>query len=96
VFSWIQKGRLVAPFMTPRALLFLNMGFVTPLYSRLELPWRAASLQRLNGFSMSVAVSRVCPQGGELSPLLRCLVVNLIARLNGVEYILKATRWHVF
>ena len=34
-------------------------------------------------FSRSVVVSRGCPQGGVLSPLLWCLVVNkLLARLN--------------
>ena len=37
----------------------------------------------LGGFSRSVAVSRACPQGGVLSPLLWCLVFNeLSARLN--------------
>jgi len=37
----------------------------------------------LGGDSRSVAVSRGCPQGGVLSPLLWCLVVNeLLARLN--------------
>ena len=37
----------------------------------------------LGGFSRSVAVSRGCPQGRVLSPLLWCLVVNeLLARLN--------------
>ena len=38
----------------------------------------------LGGDSRSVAVSRGSPQGGVLSPLLWCLVVNeLLARLNG-------------
>jgi hypothetical protein len=38
----------------------------------------------LAGFSRSIRVSRGCPQGGLLSPLLLCLVVDeLIARLNG-------------
>jgi len=37
----------------------------------------------LGGFSRTIAVSRGCPQGGVLSPLLWCLVVNeLLARLN--------------
>ena len=37
----------------------------------------------LEGFSRSVVVSKGCPQGGVLSPLLWCLVVNeLLARLN--------------
>jgi hypothetical protein len=38
----------------------------------------------LGGLSKSVGVSRGCPQGGVLSPLLWYLVVDeLIARLNG-------------
>ena len=38
----------------------------------------------LGGSSKTVAVFRSCPQGGVLSPVLWCLVVNdLIARLNG-------------
>jgi hypothetical protein len=37
----------------------------------------------LNDVSVRVAVSRGCPQGGVLLPLLWCLVVDdLIARLN--------------
>jgi hypothetical protein len=37
----------------------------------------------LGGLSRSIGVSRGCPQGGVLSPLLWCLVVNeLLARLN--------------
>jgi hypothetical protein len=37
----------------------------------------------LGGFSRSVGVSRSCPHGGVLSPLLWCLVLDeLIARLN--------------
>ena len=37
----------------------------------------------LGGFSRSVGVSRTCPRGGVLSPLLWCLVVDeLIVRLN--------------
>jgi len=37
----------------------------------------------LGGLSRSIVVSRHCPQGGVLSPLLWCLVVNeLLARLN--------------
>jgi hypothetical protein len=38
----------------------------------------------LNGFSVGLAISRGCPQGGVLSPLLWCLVVDdLITRLSG-------------
>jgi hypothetical protein len=37
----------------------------------------------LNGSFMVAAVSRGCPQGGVLSPLLWCLVVDgMMARLN--------------
>ena len=38
----------------------------------------------LGNFSRSIAVSRGCPQGGVLSPLLWCLVVDeLLTRLSG-------------
>jgi hypothetical protein len=38
----------------------------------------------LNDISLSFAISRGCPQGAVLSPLLLCLVVNdLITRLSG-------------
>jgi hypothetical protein len=38
----------------------------------------------LNDISLRFAISRGCPQGGVLSPLLWCLVVNdLITRLSG-------------
>jgi hypothetical protein len=37
----------------------------------------------LSGFSKRVAVSRGCPQGGVLLPLLWCLVDDVITRLNG-------------
>jgi hypothetical protein len=38
----------------------------------------------LNAFSVGLAISRGCPQGGVLSPLLWCLVVDdLLARLSG-------------
>ena len=38
----------------------------------------------LNGFSVALAISRGCPQGGVLSPLLWCLMVDdLLARLSG-------------
>jgi len=36
----------------------------------------------LSGFSTSVAVSRGCQQGGVMSPLLWCLVNELLARLS--------------
>jgi hypothetical protein len=38
----------------------------------------------LGGFSVKLVISRGCPQGGVLSPLLWCLVVDdLLARLSG-------------
>jgi hypothetical protein len=41
----------------------------------------------LGGHSRSVAVSKGCPQGGVLSPLLWCLVVDhLLAELSGGVY----------
>jgi hypothetical protein len=47
----------------------------------------------LNETSMRVAISRGCPQGGVLSPLLWCLVVNdLITRLSGSGSSFKGTR----
>ena len=42
------------------------------------------AIATLGSLSRSVAVSRGCPQGGVLSPLLWCLVVDeLLARLSG-------------
>jgi hypothetical protein len=42
------------------------------------------AVANLNGFSMRLAISRGCPQGGVLSPLLWCLLVDdLLARLRG-------------
>jgi hypothetical protein len=42
------------------------------------------AIAMLGSLSRSVAVSRGCPQGGVLSPLLWCLVVDeLLARLSG-------------
>jgi hypothetical protein len=50
---------------------------------RVTLEGRVAVVT-LNETSQRVAISRGCPQGGVLSPLLFCLVVNyLITRLNG-------------
>ena len=49
---------------------------------RATLEGRMATVT-LGGLTRSVAVSRGCPQGGVLSPLPWCLVVNeLLARLN--------------
>jgi hypothetical protein len=53
-----------------------------------NIQWIRATLEgrlataTLGGFPRSVEVSRGCPQGGVLSPLLWCLVDELIARLN--------------
>jgi hypothetical protein len=58
--------------------------------SSTTIRWIKATLEgrvataTLNDMFMRVAVSRGCPQGGVLSPLLWCLVVDdLIARLSG-------------
>jgi hypothetical protein len=61
------------------------MGSITPSQDGLELSWRAGWLATatLSGSSRSLEVSRVCPQGSVLPPLLFCLVVELIARLIG-------------
>jgi hypothetical protein len=40
-------ARLITPLITPRVLLWSDMGLSTPLYGGLEPPWRAASLRRL-------------------------------------------------
>jgi hypothetical protein len=39
----------------------------------------------LSDLSMRVPVSRHCPHGGMLSPLLWCLINDLISRLNGSD-----------
>jgi hypothetical protein len=45
----------------------------------------------LGGTSMGLTISRGCPQGGVLSPLLWCLVVNdLLARLSGSGIFVQA------
>jgi len=47
----------------------------------------------LNEISLRFAISRGCPQGGVLSPLLWCLVVNyLITRLSGSGVLSKDTQ----
>jgi hypothetical protein len=63
------------------------------------IPWIRTTLEgqqateTLGGFFRSVKVSRDCPQGGVLSPLLWCLVVDeLIASSTGVEFIFKDMR----
>jgi len=53
------------------------------------IQWIRATLEghlaaaNLHGYSKRAVVSRGCPQGGILSPLLWCLVDDLIARLSG-------------
>jgi len=55
----------------------------------INIQWIRATLEghlavaNLHGYSKRVVVSRGCPQGGVLSPLLWCLVDDLIARLTG-------------
>jgi hypothetical protein len=47
----------------------------------------------LGGVSRSIAVARGCPQGGVLSPLLRCLAVDeLLTRLNEGGFMHKDMR----
>jgi hypothetical protein len=66
---FLGTGPLITHLATPCVLFFLNAGLTTLSYDE---------------FSKRVAVSRGYPQEGVLSPLLWCLVVDLIARLNGV------------
>jgi hypothetical protein len=64
------------------ALATHGVDYAIALWSRATPEGRQAKAT-LGGFSRSVAVSRGCVQGGVLSPLLWCLVVNdLLARLN--------------
>jgi hypothetical protein len=60
------------------------MVVTTPLrWVRATLEGRMA-VAILNGSSVRLAISRGCQQGGVLSPLLWCLVVDdLLARLSG-------------
>ena len=65
-------------------------GFIRHGSDYTIVQWIRATLEgcvdvaTLNGFSISLAISRGCPQGGVLSPLLRCLVIDdLLARLSG-------------
>jgi hypothetical protein len=74
------EGRLTIPAMTPCVMLLSGMVVNIPSCNGSEPPWRAATL---NDISLRFAISRGCPQGGVLLPLLWCLVVNdLITRLN--------------
>ena len=64
------------------ALTKHGVGYTIVRWIRATLEGRLATAT-LGGLSRSVSVSRGCPQGGVLSPLLWCLVVNeLLARLN--------------
>jgi hypothetical protein len=64
---------------------------------RVTLEGRMA-VATLNGFSVRLAKSRGCPQGGVPSPLLWCLVVDdLLARFNGNGVSVKDKQMtHVF
>jgi len=70
--------------MAPRVLLLLKDGVDYTI-----IGWTRATLEgrlptaTLGGSSRSVEVSKRCPKGGVLSPLLWCLVDELIARLIG-------------
>jgi hypothetical protein len=64
------------------ALAKHSVGYTIVRWIRATLEGRKATAT-LGGFSRSVEVSKGCPQGGVLSPLLWCLVVDeLLARLN--------------
>jgi hypothetical protein len=50
----------------------------------------------LSGFSMRLAISRGCPQGGVLSPLLWFLVVDdLLARLSGIGVFIQGYAYDI-
>ena len=64
------------------ALARHGVDYTIVQWNRATMEGRLATTA-LGGDSRSVAVSRGCPQGGVLSPLLWCLVVNeLLSRLN--------------
>jgi hypothetical protein len=63
------------------ALVRHRVGYTIVRWITATLEGRLAPAA-LNGSTMRDAVSRGCPQGGVLSPLLWCLVDDLIARLN--------------
>jgi len=70
--------------MTPHVLHLLKHGVEHTIvwWNRTTLKGQLA-MATLGGLSRSVGVSRGCPQGGVLSPVLWCLVVNeLLARLS--------------
>ena len=65
------------------ALIRHGSNYTIVRWIRATLEGRVA-VATLSGFSMRLAISRGCPQGGVLSPLLWFLVVDdLLARLNG-------------
>jgi len=65
------------------ALVRHKIGYTIVRWIRATQEGRLAAAA-LNGSTMRDVVSRGCPQGGVLSPLLWCLFVDdLIARLNG-------------
>jgi hypothetical protein len=73
------------------ALVRQRIGYTIVLWIRATQEGHLAAAA-VNGSTMRDAVSRGCPQGGILSPLLWCLVVDdLIARLSGAIYILRVT-----
>ena len=79
------EGAFNKPAMTPCAMLSSRMVLNTPSCdgSKPSLEGRLA-VATLNVISLMFAISKGCPQGGVLSPLLWCLVVNdLITTLSG-------------
>jgi hypothetical protein len=80
-----MKGHVTIPVMIPCVMLLSGMEMITIVqWIRANLEGQVA-VATLNGFSMSLAISRGCPQAGVLrSPLLWCPVVDdLLARLSG-------------
>jgi len=65
------------------ALVRHRIGYTIVRWIRATQEGRLAAAAALNGSTMRDAVSRRCPQGGVLSPLLWCLVDDLIASLSG-------------
>jgi hypothetical protein len=67
------------------------MGLNIPLHDGLELPWRVGGLQQcLQDYPRVLEYLEAAHREVVLSPLLCGLVVDeIIARLNGVEFILK-------
>jgi hypothetical protein len=64
------------------ALFKHGVNYIIVQWIRATLEGHLAAAN-LHGYSKRVVMSRGCPQGGVLSPLLWCLLDNLKARING-------------